>query len=828
MADFLIENEEMLNTLVGFEKMMNSQRGIENDLELLTYLCKNRVPLQINVVGRRCCMICASEIKDEQVVNLDCDCHQNVHYSCLNKSFRNLKCISCKKKTRMENLIGDLHEDENNTEQESTIKCKKKKNFGKEEFKSNLLMYKTSLMSGSSNLDNNYNIDDNNEFKPDLFLDEKCLEQAKEIRNYKDIKSIQLQKDVNELCQSFKENKLLLILIGETSAGKTTLINRILSYSLKNNSFKKDFYNLLPSKAEENTAYLWVIEKSKDTNIWVEITGKPKTKYLVSEAEKLKKDLKELDVQQLELIKQMKSKDSDEFLKQRVTVTIQLPWLDPKLKIVDFPGLSSQTVLNELQRLITHSIAYFLYVKDLCAPEILKENFIELVERFSKNNKNHELEPKIFSLVFTKKDQFFSVSNSEVAEYNGIENMIYDQKLERFMNILDQTERFLADKGLKIKRVDFFNLLFLNKDEKELNFFRNFIIQLHATKNMILYQKRPFIFLSSLVEIADSHFQKKLHDSKALFDVETSRKIEGLRKKLLEEYKIKLEKFFKHIRNPTLCQKKEKEFYEKIKCLLENTIAKESKREFKWNRKNFIESVSSLCGQDVMFNFFQKLQFLFNPIFEEFLNEVLIYIGEVRFEDILNINPKKFAIKIDENLTQIGLKLDFSLLIDSVTTIAKEKYLTVMGGAGAIAGEAMLPGVGWIVAVFTMGSFLWENKESLGVFSTKNCLDDIMKGILKFLNDNEQRITEYVTKEASNLFENVNEKINSYRELPNEFLKCKRIILGHRDSLKVERREDEKEVENNDIWGKIQVQELIFDEKMEKFAPFLMNQRMGQ
>jgi len=797
-----------------FKQMLNSQNSeySQEDFSLvLENLCKKQISLAITVLGRSICMICNSVINDKNYRNLPCPCYQSVHNSCWKeKAQTDLICSICNQKIsqefRFESKITKQSESRENSNEEK----EKSESHSEEE--------EEEKQSDSEN------IDENQELNFDYSLDEKCLDKALEIQNNKHITSPQLETEIKSICQSFKEHKLLLILIGETSAGKTTLINRILSYDSKANSFDKPFYNLLPSRAEENTTFLWIIESSEDKFIWVQTSLEEKKKFQVSEVDSLKNYLKEIDVKQMELLQQMKSQSKEgEFLKNRKSLTIKLPWLDPKLKILDFPGLSSEITLNELQKMITNNIAYFIYMKDLYAPETLKESVIKLVEK----NKNNVLEPKFFSLIFTKKDKFFKLEEADIAGTLKPENLIYAEKTKRLINVLDKTEEFLQDKEVLIKRVDFFNLLFMDTDGKECHFFQKFIQHLNSIRNVILYHTRPFIFLSSLVEIADKHFQQKSKEAKAMVTPQVAMRISHLKEKLNEKYDKKLKKFFNNMENPKICEQKESEFYEKIKTLIQETIEVEGKKDMKWNKSNFIELIMKVAGEDILKILEKTFQSIFRPLFRQFLEEVITFLGEQQFEDIMNINAQKIFQKgynWDENE-----KLIFATMLGGVLSGGVAVAANVGIRLGLIVGEALIPGAGWVMAVFSVGTLIWGAKDKLGMFSNKNCWEDIMKLIIKFIKEKQKNMKEKLLKDAENIFHNIYEKIINSKELPNELKKCKRTIWEFRDSLKKQKNMDgEEDIDSKIIWKKVRIEQLLFNKDLKEHIQNMLQLKIGK
>ena len=102
-----------------------------------------------------------------------------------------------------------------------------------------------------------------------------------------------LNQELDARLNIYRKNKISLVMIGETSAGKTSLMNSIISYNSQNNSFSEEILRFLPSESKENTTYLWIVESSEDSYFYLELDGEmPKIYKKQSMAENIK-DIKE-------------------------------------------------------------------------------------------------------------------------------------------------------------------------------------------------------------------------------------------------------------------------------------------------------------------------------------------------------------------------------------------------------------------------------------------------------------------------------------------------------------------------------------------------------
>ena len=91
---------------------------------------------------------------------------------------------------------------------------------------------------------------------------------AEEIEKIEFFKNPQFTKEFSALQRSFSRNNVSILLFGETSSGKTSFANLLISlrqYPDKSYGFQKELLNLLPICEAENTCFFWIIEASELT-----------------------------------------------------------------------------------------------------------------------------------------------------------------------------------------------------------------------------------------------------------------------------------------------------------------------------------------------------------------------------------------------------------------------------------------------------------------------------------------------------------------------------------------------------------------------------------
>ena len=125
---------------------------------------------------------------------------------------------------------------------------------------------------------------------------------AEEIAKIEFFKKPEFTNEFSALQRSFDRNNVSILLFGETSSGKTSFANLLISLRQnpdKSYYFQKELLHLLPTCEVENTCFFWVIEASETYFYDVEEDGKLKLRTqnlselqtLMTEYKKLQKEL---------------------------------------------------------------------------------------------------------------------------------------------------------------------------------------------------------------------------------------------------------------------------------------------------------------------------------------------------------------------------------------------------------------------------------------------------------------------------------------------------------------------------------------------------------
>ena len=256
--------------------------------------------------------------------------------------------------------------------------------------------------------------------------------------------------------------KISLIVLGSTCSGKTTLINGFLN-SMRNSEEKWQEY--LPSNAAENTCAYTFISAIPDQIIF----EKEEEKY--EKFEKFKKDRLYVKVDENPSIEFSSGKDLCDFLrdfektnkisfydlkKQPKTIVslpkihIYLPNLSNSIQIIDTPGISTASFMQELSKIVQESVCIFLYVKNLDNNQTNNANvmdFFNITKGFYGQG-NYQ-----FWLVFTKEDLF--AKNYDFDKSDEDEDILKKtrEKKQNFLNFLENTEREIKENSIKINRI---------------------------------------------------------------------------------------------------------------------------------------------------------------------------------------------------------------------------------------------------------------------------------------------------------------------------------------------------------------------------------------
>ena len=214
-----------------------------------------------------------------------------------------------------------------------------------------------------------------------------------------------------ELISKLKNEKVTIIVAGFASAGKTTFINQLISY-LKSNG-KGVHEEFLPTDRLENTAFIWILEKSPYDTISISIKNKeePLQSFDFKNEQDFISKIIQLNRQQKEYFS-IRNRSID--LKDFPVVTVRLPFFIEGLRVIDCPGYSKKQIFENIKKFINSRIVHIIVVKSL-------ENSVtndEYFEPFIEDVKRTYSDLSIF-LCFTQKDKHklnFAVSEQQIKE----------------------------------------------------------------------------------------------------------------------------------------------------------------------------------------------------------------------------------------------------------------------------------------------------------------------------------------------------------------------------------------------------------------------------
>lgn len=257
---------------------------------------------------------------------------------------------------------------------------------------------------------------------------------------------------IEEIKQSqtkFNQTKISLVVVGSTCSGKTTLINAFLN-AMRNT--KDKWIEYLPSNSTENTCTYTFINSVPDsaefdkTKFYARVNDEPFVKK--DSIESLREHLKHFESNNKLFYELKKTQKTMQIALPKIYLNI--PDISKTIQIIDTPGISTSSFLQELTKIVQEGVCIFLYVKNLDNVETNNPNvmdFFRITKKFYGQG-NYQ-----FWMVFTKEDLFNRKYESD--EYDEIEEK-NQKKLEKKMNFLkflENTEDEIKENDIKINKI---------------------------------------------------------------------------------------------------------------------------------------------------------------------------------------------------------------------------------------------------------------------------------------------------------------------------------------------------------------------------------------
>lgn len=646
------------------------------------------------------------------------------------------------------------------------------------------------------------------------------------------------KENLEKLYNNYIQKKICIMVIGETSSGKTTLVNCFISYDSIQKKFNPDYLNLLPRDDRENTCYLWVVESSSDQNFYLHIDRDPPKKYTKSQLTDLKSDIKQLNESQKKEIQNMKSNTLQ--FEQKV-ILIQIPNFDPDLRLIDVAGLSSQKVKSSLCQHFSNEMACLFYVKDISQPESIKENMINFISDIQAQDKEKDGSfdvPVLFSIILTKKDKFFkmegdsfdSYANDNYDDEENVKKKYEKKTLDDFKDIINTTKNCLVKKNIQIYNVHLLNLLSLTMlqkpdHEQEKMYFLRLYKSFEHIKTF-MNKTKPFKFCNTIFDILQQKINEKMKEKmiseEFLFEIQCQ--IDEEIYKFIEN----INTFFFHFQDIKSLSNYESEFYSDLQALVKKEIEEDKKNVSGWDvlsRNNFIEKILKKIQDHILEKIMMKIQKEFMISFKSLMFKIRKIIGNRNYQSIFNIEAS--------NITSSGLNFDqedsrtFALLLTgTIYTVGIWGTQKAMISAGLLAiGESLIPGIGWIAGIATIATTLYGLKNYIGLFDREKCADDIIKKMVVSIYDRKNEIKKNNIIQAKKAYEKVINRLNSAKVATQEIDEIKTRILMNTTKLKNNMSSNSFKIGDRFLWKKIEIEELSglknFKKDFSEFETFL-------
>ena len=219
------------------------------------------------------------------------------------------------------------------------------------------------------------------QLKTELLYFEEEIKKS-EIKDFKD-----LGERLENLKQSLLNEKITILLFGETSAGKTSFANLLCAYreSFPDYPFDEQFFNALPEDEDENTYYTWIIESSKDQQFRIEKIedGTVRETFKTSVFEDYCKKIHEYNKEQMKFVTTSVGEENE----KKTIIKIFLPGMLNFIRIIDLPGTTADWALQRLQEMVSSEMTFLFYFKNMKEPKIVQQDIQKFYKFLNENKK---------------------------------------------------------------------------------------------------------------------------------------------------------------------------------------------------------------------------------------------------------------------------------------------------------------------------------------------------------------------------------------------------------------------------------------------------------
>lgn len=259
--------------------------------------------------------------------------------------------------------------------------------------------------------------------------------------------------DVTTVIKEFSERtekKPTVMIMGDTSSGKSSFLNLLLASDPQAHVFDHDLTDFLNTSKnfEARQQIIWHFTFSKEHGNGATITFH-KEKFVLQDMQEVKAKIREIQ-----------KTCSNKWVK----ISLSSPFLRA-FDIIEYPNNLDAKSKSEIQSFYENEIPYLVYIKDLNALENMTEDFLDIL----KSNKCFDERKRPISIIFVKEDELFKLTKEDrlnlkeeddsinFDDEGKVDELIRKKKKERksLMVIINKKE---ISEFMEIKTENYFNL----------------------------------------------------------------------------------------------------------------------------------------------------------------------------------------------------------------------------------------------------------------------------------------------------------------------------------------------------------------------------------